>query len=166
MTIRHLLAAALVAGLPSLALAQDAPKPEAGKPEATPSATASPTPNSSSAATVAEGGMKMADSATAKVQFITTQPADTLTSKLVGLSVYNNSNESVGEIEDFVILDGKTIHAVIVGVGGFLGIGERYVAVSPASITLSKKDDRLRAMLNTSKDELKNAPAFEYKKKS
>ncbi|MER2267131.1 PRC-barrel domain-containing protein [Methylobacterium oxalidis] len=166
MTIRHLLAAALVAGLPSLALAQDAPKPEAGKPEVAPSATASPTPNSSSAATVAEGGMKMADSATAKVQFITTQPADTLTSKLVGLSVYNNSNESVGEIEDFVILDGKTIHAVIVGVGGFLGIGERYVAVSPASITLSKKDDRLRAMLNTSKDELKNAPAFEYKKKS
>ncbi|AWN43394.1 PRC-barrel domain-containing protein [Methylobacterium durans] len=166
MTIRTLLAAALVAGLPSLALAQETAKPDAGKPGAAPSATASPTPNSSSAAAVADGGMKMADSATAKVQFITTQPADTLTSKLVGLSVYNNSNETVGEIEDFVILDGKTIHAVIIGVGGFLGIGERYVAVSPASVTLSKKDDRLRALVNTSKDELKNAPAFEYRKKS
>ncbi|KAB1073160.1 PRC-barrel domain containing protein [Methylobacterium planeticum] len=163
-TIRSLLAVALLAGIPGLAQAQEGAKP-AATPPAAPSATASPTPNSSSAAAVSESGMKMADSATAKVQFITTQPADTLTSKLIGLNVANNNNETVGEIEDFVILDGKTIHAVIIGVGGFLGIGERYVAVSPASITLSKKDDKLRALVNTSKDELKNAPAFEYAKK-
>lgn len=159
MKIRSALAVVLVAGLPSLAGAQETPKPVTE-----PSATASPTPNSSSAAAVANSGMRMADTAEAKVEFIVAQPADTLTSKLTGLSVYNNNNEAVGEIEDFLILDGKTIHAVILGVGGFLGIGERYVAVSPSSITLSKKDDKLRALINTNKDELKNATPFNYRK--
>ena len=50
-------------------------------------------------------------------------------SKLVGVDVYNEANEKVGDIND-VILDksGKVAH-VILGVGGFLGMGEHYVAV-------------------------------------
>lgn len=161
---RTALAAVVVAALPGYALAQEPAKP-AGPP-AESSSTASPSPNAAPAAAVTGSGMKMADTATAKVEFVSAQPADMLTSKLTGLTVVNNNNETVGEIEDFVILDGKTISAVIVGVGGFLGIGERYVAVTPASITLSKKDDKLRAMINTSKDELNKATPFEYKKKS
>ncbi|MGU3537791.1 PRC-barrel domain-containing protein [Methylobacterium sp. A54F] len=160
MIVRTALAAALVAGLSGLALAQDAAKPAA------PSATATPVPSSSSAADVSNSGMKMADSATAKIAFVDAQPTDMLTSKLVGLNVYNNNNEAVGDIADLVILDGKTVQAVILGVGGFLGIGERYVAVSPASVTLTKKDDKLRALVNANKEELKSAPAFEYKRKS
>jgi len=152
MALKSVLAAALVVALPSLALAQETVKP------ATPATT-------TSATTAATGGMTMADKATVKVTYVTAQPADVMSSKLIGLNVYNNANESVGEIEDLVIVDGKTISAVILGVGGFLGMGERYVSVSPSSIALENKDGKLRALIDTNKDALKSAPAFEYSKK-
>lgn len=51
------------------------------------------------------------------------------TSKVVGLSVYNDSNESLGSINDLLIDKSGDIKAVVVGVGGFLGVGEHLVAV-------------------------------------
>src|SRR6478672_3967712 len=50
-------------------------------------------------------------------------------SKLVALSVYNDKNESVGSINDFLTDKSGKITAVIIGVGGFLGVGEHLVAV-------------------------------------
>ena len=50
-------------------------------------------------------------------------------SKMVGLSVYNDKNESVGSINDFLTDKNGKITAVIIGVGGFLGVGEHLVAV-------------------------------------
>jgi sporulation protein YlmC with PRC-barrel domain len=52
------------------------------------------------------------------------------TSKLVGLSVYNDKNESVGSINDLLTDKNGKITAVVIGVGGFLGVGEHLVAVS------------------------------------
>ena len=50
-------------------------------------------------------------------------------SKMVGLSVYNDKNESIGSINDMLAdKDGK-IKAVVIGVGGFLGVGEHLVAI-------------------------------------
>lgn len=51
------------------------------------------------------------------------------TSKLVGLNVYNDSNESIGSINDMLTDKTGNIKAVVIGVGGFLGIGEHLVAV-------------------------------------
>lgn len=51
------------------------------------------------------------------------------TSKLVGLNVYNDSNESIGSINDLLTDKSGDIKAVVIGVGGFLGIGEHLVAV-------------------------------------
>jgi len=51
-------------------------------------------------------------------------------SKLVGVNVYNDGNESLGKINDLVIDHSGNIKNVIIGVGGFLGVGERYIAVS------------------------------------
>ena len=51
------------------------------------------------------------------------------TSKLVGLNVYNDSNEKVGSINDLLTDKSGDIKAVVIGVGGFLGIGEHLVAV-------------------------------------
>ena len=63
-------------------------------------------------------------------------PADTAsmkgnwrTSKLVGLSVYNDNNESLGSINDLLTDKNGDIKAVVLGVGGFLGVGEHLVAV-------------------------------------
>src|SRR5712671_2846151 len=51
------------------------------------------------------------------------------TSKMAGLSVYNDKNESVGSINDFLTDKNGKITAVIIGVGGFLGVGEHLVAI-------------------------------------
>ena len=50
-------------------------------------------------------------------------------SKLVGLNVYNDSNESLGSINDLLTDKNGDIKAVVLGVGGFLGVGEHLVAV-------------------------------------
>lgn len=51
-------------------------------------------------------------------------------SKLVGVNVYNESNESLGSINDLIVDNSGSIKNVIIGVGGFLGVGERYISVS------------------------------------
>ena len=50
-------------------------------------------------------------------------------SKVVGLNVYNSGNESLGSINDLLTDQQGSIKAVVVGVGGFLGVGEHLVAV-------------------------------------
>jgi len=112
----------------------------------------------------ADKGLRTADSATVAVKFVTVQPADFMSSKLVGVNVYNNQNESLGEIEDLVIDNGKTITGVVVSVGGFLGMGESYVVLDPSTMVLNEKDGKWRAFVDTSKDNLKNAPKFKYTK--
>jgi sporulation protein YlmC with PRC-barrel domain len=51
-------------------------------------------------------------------------------SKLVGLNVYNDSNESLGSISDLLTDKSGNIKGVVIGVGGFLGVGEHLVAVA------------------------------------
>lgn len=58
---------------------------------------------------------------------------------------------------------GRTISAVVVSVGGFLGLGESYVAVDPSTIVLNDRNGTWRAFVDTSKDNLKNAPKFTYR---
>lgn len=50
-------------------------------------------------------------------------------SKVVGLSVYNDKNEKLGSINDILMDKSGSIKAVVLGVGGFLGVGEHLVAV-------------------------------------
>lgn len=51
-------------------------------------------------------------------------------SKLVGLSVYNDSKEKLGDINEVLVDNTGKINAVIVGIGGFLGVGEHNIAVN------------------------------------
>jgi sporulation protein YlmC with PRC-barrel domain len=50
-------------------------------------------------------------------------------SKLIGLNVYNDNNEKIGSIEELIVDKSAKVEDVILGVGGFLGMGEHYVAV-------------------------------------
>jgi sporulation protein YlmC with PRC-barrel domain len=50
-------------------------------------------------------------------------------SKLVGLNVYNDNNESLGSINDLLVDKSGNIKGVVIGVGGFLGVGEHLVAL-------------------------------------
>ncbi|MCV0387852.1 MAG: PRC-barrel domain-containing protein [Nitrobacter sp.] len=130
--------------------------------ETTPPATA--TTHGSSTGT-SQNGLRVADKATVALKFVTVKAADFMTSKIIGTNVYNNQNETVGEIVDLVIENGKTITGVVVSVGGFLGMGESYVVLDPATVVLNQKDDTWKAFVDTSKDSLKNAPKFKYSKK-
>src|SRR5947209_4400282 len=63
-------------------------------------------------------------------QFLTQEkPGQWRASKLSGLDVYNNSNEKIGDIREVLLDQSGKAEAVVIGVGGFLGIGERDVAV-------------------------------------
>jgi len=57
------------------------------------------------------------------------QPGQWRASKLEGLDVYNNNNEKVGDISELLVDSSGKIQAVVIGVGGFLGMGEHDVAV-------------------------------------
>ena len=94
----------------------------------------------------------------------TSLPArDELSSKVVGLDVYNNANQNIGTIKD-VAYNGNSVNGYIVGVGGFLGMGDHYVAVRPSAIKLSydAKDKKWHASMDANADQLKAAPEFKY----
>jgi len=55
---------------------------------------------------------------------------DWRTSKVVGLSVYNDNNESIGSINDLLMDKGGNVKAAVLSVGGFLGVGSHLVAIS------------------------------------
>jgi sporulation protein YlmC with PRC-barrel domain len=128
-----------------------------------PPTTTAPMPGTTAPATTM--GMRTADTATLAVRFVTVKPADFMASKLIGTNVYNNQSDKLGEIEDLVVENGKSITGVVVSVGGFLGVGESYVVIDPSTVMLNQKDGTWRAYVDTSKDTLKNAPKFTYTKK-
>ena len=104
-------------------------------------------------------------SAQADAKFSTVSKDEMFSSELKGLSVYNQKDESIGEITDLAIKNHE-VDALILSVGGFLGMGEHYVAVSPSSVNLryDSKNDKWLASMNTSKEALKAAPEFKYPK--
>ena len=104
--------------------------------------------------------------APAEAKFSTVAKDEMFSSKLKGLNVYNQKDEKVGEITDLAIGKGEQIQAMILSVGGFLGVGEHYVAVSPSSVRVSynKDKDTWSAKMNTTKEALKAAPEFKYPK--
>jgi sporulation protein YlmC with PRC-barrel domain len=68
--------------------------------------------------------------AQATVAFIDQQqPSDWMTSALIGRSVLNSAGEILGDIEDIIIDEQGKVVAVVIGVGGFLGIGEKGIGV-------------------------------------
>ena len=70
-------------------------------------------------------------------------------SKLVGLKVYNDNNENVGSINDMIVDKSGAIKAVVIGVGGFLGMGEHLVAVPLAKIKFSDQPVAYTSASNT-----------------
>lgn len=90
---------------------------------------------------------------------------DSLASEIMGKQVYSSSAsdaEHIGDVNNFVIGDNGQINAVIIGVGGFLGIGEKNVAVNFAELEwVTAEDGSERFVLPTTKEALEAAPDFE-----
>ena len=103
--------------------------------------------------------------APAEAKFSTVGKDEMFSSKLKGLNITNQKDETVGEITD-IAMKGNQVDALILSVGGFLGMGEHYVAVSPSSVSIrhDAKNDKWLATMNTTKEALKAAPEFKYPK--
>lgn len=95
--------------------------------------------------------------------FATIPAKDDLSSKMLGLNVYNAANQNIGTIKD-IAFAGRRVQAYIVGVGGFLGLGDHYVAVLPSavSLTYSATDKTWHAAMDTDAAALKAAPEYKY----
>ena len=114
-------------------------------------------------------------------------------SKLISMNVYNEQNEKIGTIKELMVDKSGNIASAVIGVGGFLGIGERDVAVKFADLKWSNEPVRSsttsntttmrptttgagsssssapktypdHAIFNASKDQLKAMPQFDYNK--
>ena len=112
-------------------------------------------------------------------------------SKLIGVNVYNDNNEKIGDIQELIVDKSGKVENVVLGVGGFLGMGEHYVAVpmeklkwvdepvrtssttAPAgksTVGASNRPARAadekwypdHAIYNATKDQLKAMPQFKY----
>jgi sporulation protein YlmC with PRC-barrel domain len=158
---------ALIAVGAATAFAQTPPPPASPSPSAPaenmPSTTPAPSPEPSTA-TPTPAPDRSADAATSAGTFASTQAADEWrSSKLVGLTVYNSANEKVGDINDLVLgPDGKISNAVI-GVGGFLGLGEKLVAVAFSDLQLNRDaDGTMRVTINSTKEALESAPDYKF----
>ncbi|GAA0580387.1 PRC-barrel domain-containing protein [Craurococcus roseus] len=97
------------------------------------------------------------------VTYYAVQPADMTASGLMRTDVYNLQDERLGKIEDLVIGGGREIAAIVIGVGGFLGIGERYAALPPSAVVLTRQPNgSMRAVVDATRDQLRNSPEFKY----
>lgn len=92
-----------------------------------------------------------------------TQPADTLlTRDIVGQTVYQADDTKIGSISDLLLSkDAKSVQGFVIGVGGFLGIGERSVALSMDKLKMaSDANGKLKLVMDIKRDDLANAPPF------
>jgi sporulation protein YlmC with PRC-barrel domain len=76
--------------------------------------------------------------------------------------VYDPNNNKIGEIMDVLVDTSGKVNTLIVGVGGFLGAGEKDVAVTFDAIEKTTLNNKTTLVMNATKDSLKNAPGFKY----
>jgi len=76
--------------------------------------------------------------------------------------VYDPNNNKIGQISDVLVDKSGKISTLIIGVGGFLGAGEKDVAVPFDEVQATTKDNKVHLVMNTTKDALKSAPGFKY----
>ena len=77
-------------------------------------------------------------------------------------SVYDHLNSKIGEVKDVLLSSDGKVNALIIGVGGFLGMGEKDVAVPFSAVKHETRDGKVYLTLDTTKDALKAAPGLKY----
>ena len=99
---------------------------------------------------------------------IVAQDANTILASrdFIGQTVYAPDKAKIGSISDLILSkDGKSVQGFVIGVGGFLGIGERNVALNMDKLKMSHNaDGSVLLTMDMTKDELSNAPAFKSKR--
>lgn len=76
--------------------------------------------------------------------------------------IYDPSDNKIGKVDDVLVSENGQIDALMVGVGGFLGAGEKDVAVPFSAVRPTTKNNKTYLTMEASKDALKSAPGFKY----
>ena len=81
------------------------------------------------------------------------------TSKVVGSVVVNENNVTIGTVDDLIVTPTNKVTYAVVSVGGFLGVGTRYVVVPTSAFEMNEQRIMLRG---ATKESLKDLPEFKY----
>jgi hypothetical protein len=117
----------------------------------------SPSPSASSTAST--------PSTSGSQQFVSSQQTNQwLSSKFIGIDVVGADDKKIGDVSDVLFDQQGKIEAYVIGVGGFLGIGAKDVALAPSAFQPVKdNNNNERLKLSMTKEQLEKAPAFERK---
>ncbi len=138
--MKYLAAAALALFVASPAVAQQAPGTDTNRPAQTMNAP-----------------MQTGDAN----KFMTNEgPRQWLAGNLWNKSVYNAQGKSIGELKDILIGNDGRVQAMVIGVGGFLGLGEKNVAVDYDYLQRNGSIAPNRITLNMTEQDLRSAPSF------
>lgn len=90
-------------------------------------------------------------------------PTDLHMSDVVGLEVYNLRNEKIGLIVDVILGSNQIVNGFVINVGGFLGVGNRNIAVTSRSVLFLKRGGKVdRALIDVTKNALIKSEVFEF----
>ena len=100
-----------------------------------------------------------------KVGYLASAPKDAVSLRAyIDRDIYNTAGEKIGVIKDLVLSPEARAAAAVIGVGGFLGIGEKDIAVTLSSIQRTPGDNDWRLVTDATKDALKQAPVYQEKR--
>jgi sporulation protein YlmC with PRC-barrel domain len=87
-------------------------------------------------------------------------------SDFTGKRVYSKAGDDIGEVNDVLLSQDGKVSAVILGVGGFLGIGEKDVLVSMRSIDMQRDGNNVKLVVDATKEILTSAPTYDRTKRT
>lgn len=101
--------------------------------------------------------------ATPSEQLITNLPSNALPiSDYYNQNVYDRQDNKIGDVNDILLDREGKVNAVIIGVGGFLGAGEKNVAVPFNALQMTDKNGKHYLVIDTNKQALESAPGYSY----
>jgi sporulation protein YlmC with PRC-barrel domain len=120
----------------------------------------------STSALVLAGGLALAQAPTVQAPSVAAPRSSSsmmrlLASDIYRANVYDNSENKIGDVSDLVINNDGNITTAVIGVGGFLGVGQKDIAVPFRDLKISSRDGKEWLTLNRTKDELRSMPRYE-----
>jgi sporulation protein YlmC with PRC-barrel domain len=111
---------------------------------------------------LATAGLAAAQTMPAPV--MSSAPAGKTVTKYYKQSIYNPAQDKIGSVDDVIVSDSGQVTGFMVGVGGFLGAGEKDVAVPFDAVRAEMKNGEWYLTLGATKEALKSAPGFTFDK--
>jgi sporulation protein YlmC with PRC-barrel domain len=104
-------------------------------------------------------------SAPKSAEKMTAEPGDAVSvTEYYKQNVYDTSDNTIGEVSDVLLDKDGHVTAVILSVGGFLGLGAKYVSVPFNALRITEKDGKRYLVMDATKETLTSAPGYQYDK--